>query len=486
MLAPYGGMNTRDGLASLQPFEARRLRNLIPTGNAVTQRKGRVGYSIGATAVGVNTLYTYESVSGTDHLIGIYGDDVYRFDAPTPVKIFDGNYITNDRFIMENYGGRLIGVAQGETPFTYDGTTVAATGFTGVTLTKLANIAKCHNRLWFCETGSADAWYGPLGGITGALVKFQISQIASGGYLMAVAPHSHDGGDGPDDYTAFIMSTGEVIVYSGDPSSTFTKVGNFSMPPPLGRRCWLQIGGQLAILTQMGLVPLTAAISGIAMDAVAIGPFGKISPTIQRAALAYGHLPGWQMVYFNGAVIINCPTSDVTSQQGYYNVLNGTWTILEDLPISCLSVMGDCLYFGGWDDGIVYEYDGILDVDEPIRIESRGSFQGTGSHTAVAAMIRFDMQLNGALTGKFGVDVDYGSKALRVPDEVIATTTTTTPWGSPWGSMWSSSPPEATLLWFSTQGEGRKFAIAIEGSVSAEIFEWFSTELMLEIAPRVV
>jgi hypothetical protein len=477
--APYGGMNTREGLSSLQPYEARRLINLVPEGNAVIGRKGHTAFSTSAIAASVTSLYAYEGQTAL-HLIGIHDGDIWRWDSGAPVKLSDANFTVNPRLIMENYGGRLIGVALGEIPFTYDGTVTAGTGFTGPSsLALLANIAKVRNRLWFCEGGSADVWYGPLGGITGALTAFQLSQVVAGGYCMAIGAYTEDGGAGPDDHTVFVMSTGEVVIYSGDPSTTFTKVGNFRMPPPMGRRCLVSIGGQLAIMTMMGLVPLSAALTGIAMDAMAIGPFGKISPTLKRAVATYGGLPGWQMVYWNGAVIINVPTSPTTSRQAYYNVLTGAWAIFNGLPISAMAVMGPNLYFGHWENGTVYSYSGFSDVGEAIAVESRGAFVASGQRNAVASLMRFDMRCDGAFSGKYGVDVDYRTVPLTVPDETISESVASTPWGSPWGSAWSSGG-ESEPLWFGTEGEGHHFAVAIEGSLLSETFEWYSSDVMFE------
>lgn len=473
-------MNTRDGLAALKPFEARLLRNWIPTGNAVERRKGHSLHSTGQTGA-VTTLYPFNGVAATQ-LIGINAGDIYDFSSATASSIADSDY-TNTRWIMENYGNRLIGVAEGETPFTYDGSSSGATGFSGsgLTLTDLVNIEKVRNRLWFCEDDSADVWYGGLGAITGTLTKFQLSQVVSGGYCMAIGAHSQDAGDGPDDFTVFVMSTGEVVVYSGDPSSTFSKVGNFSMPEPVGRRCLINIGGQLAVLTQMGLVPITAAFQGIAFDALALGPFGKISPSIQEDVRLYSANAGWEMVLWNGAVILNVPTvAATTSRQWYFNALTGTWTQLGDLPISCMAVFSGDLYFGVWGTGgVVHKYTSYLDGTEAINVVSRGAFASAGPRRAIASMMRFDMRIDGLLEGKFGLDVDFGQRTLTTPTETVAESTVSTPWGSAWGSQWSSSA-EYEGLWFSTEGEGRRFAVALEASAQAETLQWYSTDILVE------
>lgn len=482
--APFGGMNTRDGLAMLKPEEARELKNWIPVGNAVEVRKGYNEHSTGGVAGIVATLVPFNGLTASK-LVGINGAstaaDLYDFSGTTAASIANSNYTVN-RWQIENYGNRLIGVNGTDTPFTYDGSTSAATGFSGsgLTIANLVNIKKVRNRLWFCEKDSSDVWYGGLGSITGTLTKFQLSQVISGGTCMAIGAHSSDAGDGADDLTVFVMSTGEVVVYSGDPSSTFTKVGNFAIPPPVGRKCLVNIGGQLAVLTRMGLIPLDAAFRGVAFDMVALGDFGKVAPSIQSDVAAHGTNDGWEMVFHGGYVIINVPIlANTRSRQWLYNVLTGGWTQL-DLPAACFASWAGDLYFGSWTVGTVYKYTGSDDNGASIPASARTSFTpAVGINRVVASMIRFDMIIDGQISGRFGVDADFIAASISIPNVTIAASTGTTPWGSPWGSPWSSSQ-QSTGEWFSTYGEGRRLGIALETSISAETAQWYSTHLMVE------
>lgn len=482
--APFGGMNTRDGLAVLKPEEARYLMNWTPIGNAVEIRKGYTEQSTGGVAGIVATLVPFNGLTSSK-LVGINGAttaaDLYDFSAASAAQIANSNYTVN-RWQIENYGNRLIGVNGTDTPFTYDGSSSGATGFSGsgLTIANLINIRKVRNRLWFCEKSSADVWYGGLGAITGTLTKFQLSQVVSGGTCMAIGAHSSDAGDGADDLTVFVMSTGEVVVYSGDPSSTFAKVGNFTMPPPVGRKCLVSIGGQLAVLTRMGLVPVDAAFRGTAFDVVALGNFGKVSPSIQKDVEQFGGLDGWEMVFHNGLVVINVPTlTNAASRQWVYNVLTGAWTQWS-LPAACLAVWGGNLYFGAWGVGTVWKYSGSGDNGASISTVARTSFTPPeGISRLVASMIRFDMAVDGQVSGRFGIDADFISGTIDIPSVTIAASSTSTPWGSPWGSAWSAST-QSSSEWFGTYGEGRRLSVALEASVLADTAEWYSTQMLVE------
>lgn len=479
--APYGGMNTRDGVATLQPSEARYLENWTPQGNSVTLRDGYRTYSSGAaSSVAVKTLTTYEAPSA-QRLIGANGGQIWDFTNNPAVSVYDGSY-TNDRWQTECYSGYLFGVNGTDQPWVYNGTTATnATGFTGpsLSLTHLVNIKQVRNRLWFCENDSADVWYGNLGAITGSLTKFQLSQISAGGYCMAIGSHSQDSGNGPDDYTSFVMSTGEVILYSGDPSTTFSLVGKYWMPPPVGRQCLVNIGGPLAVLTRAGLIPLQAAVSGLAFDALGLGNYGKLQPTLKEDADLYGANEGWQVVSHNGLIIINVPVSATVSKQRVYNYLNGAWTTWTGHNAASIGELDGELYYGLTTDGVVRHMTGKNDDGAAIATKARLAFvQPNGGIGATASAARFDMQIDGYLIGRFGIDVDYGETDVTgYASQTLASGIGSTPWGSDWGASWSTTR-HYPGKWYATYGEGRSFALVIEASASASRVDWFGSQLM--------
>ncbi len=484
--APWGGMNTRDGGTSLQPNEARRLVNWDCEGNSVVPRKGYTVWSSGASSsIGVKTLASYAGTSA-DYMIGVNGGRVWDFSSATAIELYDGMF-ASDRFQTEMYNDRLIAVNGVDTPWSFDGTTVAAAGFTysGLTASDLVNVRKVRNRLWFCRNDTADVYYGGIEAVTGALSVFQLSQVVGGGYLMAVGAHSQDAGAGPDDYTAFIMSTGEVVLYSGDPSITFTKVGNYYMPPPVGRQCLINIGGPLSVITEIGLVPIQAAVQGQAFNVFSLGTYGKLGPTLTKDASLYKAHEGWHAVYHQGKAIINVPVvDDEESEQRVYNALTGAWTTWRDFPAAAMCVHGSDLYHGSWTDGVVYKRGGFLDNGNNIDVEARCAFVDSPSgRRIIAKAIRFDILLEGSISARYGLDangIEGDISAFPLVD--IASSTATTPWGSPWGSDWSDSSQYPTA-WQSVHGSGQNLAVALEGTVSvATSLLWSDTHLLLKQA----
>lgn len=480
--SPCAGINSRDGVAALKPSEARSLVNWDPDGSVCRPRKGFVSDSAGgASSYAVHTLAAYNGSTGSLR-IGVNGGKIWNFSSAAAIQLYDGMY-ADSRFQTECYNNYLFGVNGTDVPWAFNGTTVGATGFlgSGLTLSNLINVRKVRNRLWFCEKNSADVWYGDIGAITGALTKFQLSQIGSGGYLMAVGAHSQDAGDGPDDYTVFVMSTGEIIVYAGDPSTTFSKVGNYFMPSPVGRQCLVNIGGALAVITTIGLVPVQSAVTGVAFDVFALGNYGKVGPSLKDDVNSYGTLAGWHAVYHEGKVILNVPITSAASKQWVFNALTGAWTTWTGFSAASLCVQGSDLYFGSWTNGVTYKRSGYLDAGALISLSSRGAFISNPSGRRMrASAIRFDMLVEGSITGRYGLDANNVTSDISgLPIVGIASSTASTPWGSPWGSDWSTST-QYSEDWLSVDGDGQQLAVAFDATANVTTLQWPSVHLLIK------
>ena len=88
---------------------------------------------------------------------------------------------------------------------------------------------------------------------------------------------------------------GEIIVYQGtnpsDPTAWAMK-GLWQMGQTFARRCFFKWGGDLLLLTQDGLVPLTAALQSDRLDP-RINLTDKIYYAVSLACSAYVSNFGW-------------------------------------------------------------------------------------------------------------------------------------------------------------------------------------------------
>lgn len=480
--APYGGINLRDDITALQINEARVLNNWRPTSGQLAFRPGKTQHATGMGSGEVKTLAAYVGFS-TQKLIAGAGGAIYDATTAGSAATLDDGF-SEDRWQTALYNNRLFFVNGTDAPQTYDGSSLTATAWTGsgLTITNLINIALVRNRLWFCEKDSADVWYGGIGSITGGLTKFQLSQIAGGGYCMAVASWSRDGGDGADDLTVFVMSTGEIIVYQGDPASTFALIGKYRVPPPVGRQCTFQVGGELVVITQLGLLPVSAAVGGVALDPAAINPWGKVAPGITEDVVLHGGNHGWHGLLHEGEVFVNVPqTEGVLSRQWVLNLRNGSWSTCTGWnPSSFASFAGE-LYFGSQTGGKVFRVFGSSDDGEDIVAQSNGAFifATQSQSNNVFTALRPKMEAQGSVSGLVGVDTDFIVRPLVGESVALFDDPSTTPWGSEWGSPWGIKGA-ARALWYSVHGEGRSVSIRMRAVGQSQDLRWYACDVLFK------
>jgi hypothetical protein len=394
---------------------------------------------------------------------------------------------TQDRWQTALYSDRLFFVNGTDNPQVYNGSTVAGIAWSGSGLTDndLVNIALVRNRLWFCENNQAWVWYGAIGQITAAsaLTKFDLSQIAGGGFCMAAGSWSvTDSGDGADDLTVFVMSTGEIIVYQGDPATTFSLVGKYMGAPPIGRQCLVKVGGELVVITRQGFLPLSAAVrvsAGKALDFSSIDPWGKVAPGVAEDAKTDASNGGWHAILHLGVFYGNVPqTEGSISKQWVMNSRNGSWATYNDWNASSFASLGGDLYFGSQTGGKVMLVGGATDQDEPITVQSSGAFvtprgrQYGNVYTAVRPILSTE----GTVSGLVGVDTDYRIGSLTGNYNTLAETSGGTEWGSAWGSSWGSSQ-FLGASWFLVQGRGSVVSVRMIAESSSPT-EWFSSDVL--------
>lgn len=476
--APYAGLNLRDDVTALKPNEGRVLENWVSKTGNLGLRDGYAEHGTGAGTGEVKTLAAFIGLTSQKMVAGAGGALYDVTTAGSATSLATG--FTNDRWQSTLYNNRLLLVNGTDAPQDFNGSAVAATEWTGsgLTITNLANIATVRNRVWFCETSKADVWYSGIGSITGALTKFQLSQIATGGVCMAVGSWSRDAGDGADDATVFVMSTGEIIIYQGDPATTFTLVGKFAGAPPLGRSCIFKVGGEAVVLTRLGILPISAAIGGVALDLSRIDPWGKIAPGIVRDAGLHGAEAGWHGVLHDGIVYVDVPqVQGALTKQRVLNTRTGSWSDFTGWPAATICSFADTLYVGGW-DGRVLRIGANTDEGASITARASGAFvvpSGTERNNLFTA-VRPKVQTSGGVSGLVGVDTDFVLKGRIGEPVVVSGDVNSTPWGSEWGSPWGAQQ-RADPRWYSITGEGRSVSVRFQVTAQSSDVQWFATDI---------
>lgn len=472
--APMNGLNTRENYTRLQPTEARVLENLLPDEGSCNVRPGYAEHQEVSGATSIPTLMLFKGAT-TQQLIAGAAAELYNVTG-TPSALTSNTY-TSSLWSHDNFNGYLFGVNGTDTPWRYDGSNVAATGFTGPTLTTLNTIQQVRNRLWVTQTNSADVRYGPIGGVTGALTTFQLSQIASGGKCIAVCSWSRDAGDGSDDFTVFVMDTGQVIVYQGDPATSFALVGKYSAPILVEKDATVSVGGERVLMTVSGPIPMTAIIAGVAFSPDALKDWGKIAPTWQADYQRYKANAGFSAHFFNGIVYFNFPTGTNTTKQYVYNTRIPAWTNYTNLPIASMADYQGELYFGSYSDGFVYRHGTGADNGEQIVTLARqgASYPLGGQRSATYNSFRPNIDADGPTQLQFALDVDFRDGDLGMLYDLNTNSSGTT-WGDAWGSPWSS-PTTTRRKWLASRGYGRAVAPVVRTRSTAVNVKWFASDL---------
>ena len=430
--APVGGWNARDSLAAMKPTDAVVLNNWYPRTSYVEIRGGYASHATGMTGNG-KTIAVYNGLTGANQLFCATSSGVYDVTSPGAVGAVE-IAATNGKFQYVNFGDGtnqwLIMVNGVDEALYFDGTTwvsvdgASTPALTGVATTALVHVNIHKSRLYFIQKDTLSFWYLAAGAAGGALTEFRLDGVAQkGGYLMAMATWTVDGGDGPDDRAVFITSEGEIIVYAGNNPSSATSwalVGVYNLGRPLGRRCFTKYGGDLVLLTQNGAFPLAAALQSAAIDYKLALSF-KIEDAFNTAARSYGTIFGWVPIAYptQSALIVNVPQSeDGVHEQYVMNTITKSWCKFTDWNAEDFAVMGAELYFCSG-TAVYKAWTGTVDGANSIIAYGKTAFSYFNSMGVQKKfkMFRPVLAVNGNLTFLTDIDVDFR-------DDIISGTAT--------------------------------------------------------------
>ncbi len=495
--APVGGWNDRDSLALMPPQDAVIQINYFSQPSKVILRAGEVSWATGLGAQ-VQTLMGYKPQSGTSALFGAAGNKFYNVTASGAVgaAVLTGN--TNDKWQKINIttpGGSFLMAVNGADKLRgWDGTVWWKDGdgahdITGLDTSTCTNINLHMKRVWLIQPTTCSAWYLPVNSIAGAALQFPLGTVFyRGGQLTAMASWSLDAGAGIQAFAAFFSDQGEVAIYQGtDPSSatTWSLVGVYWTGSPIGKRCAVQFGRDVLVISQEGLVPLSQALITGRID-TKIAITDKIQNTVSSSITSYGSSFGWQVIQFpqQNMVLLNVPVSVGLQEQYVMNTITGAWARFKGWPANCWELYNDQLYFG--ENGVVRKaWQGTSDHNNPIAGEVLQAFNYFKEETQANTLKEFTLcrpllsvDNNPGIT--FGLNTDFDM---------------TTPTGIPtflasgaglWNTgLWNKAQwggnPAIQKAWQSAFGIGYCAAAHIVSSTNAANIQWSATDYGFKI-----
>jgi hypothetical protein len=447
----------------------------------------------------IKTLPVYNPLTGSNQLFAITEVGIYDVTTPaSPSGLLATRRNGKHQWLMFGDGtyNWLLMFNGVDKPLYYNGTTFtevdhvtspALTGFTANDTTQFISATAFKSRLFFIPKNSLSFWYLPVNVVGGALTEFDLSsQAPRGGYLMAMGTWSRDAGSGPDDFAVFVTSEGEVLVYQGNnPSSSqsWAKVGGFYVGKPLGRRCLMQYGEDLLLITQTGVFPLSASLPTASIDSRMALSY-KIDKAFTDAARVTGDTFGWEAIDYPAqqALIINVPkTEDGIHYQYVMNTLTKAWCRFTNWDAETFAIYNKELYFA---KGSVVYHAWVGNVDNVSYIESyaKQAFSNFGKPGKIKLfkLFRPILAVNGALTYSTDIDVDFQD------DTMIATATATTGgfgiWNqSYWNQAYWGSSPRIIKLWGSVaEWPGMWAAGKLKISTNSRTVQWMASDYVFE------
>lgn len=348
------------------------------------------------------------------------------------------------------------------------GTNVTFAGTPGLTTADLSYVWVNKNRLWFIQKDSLTAWYLDVDQIAGELTAFPLGGVlGKGGALTFGATWSQDVGDGLNALCAFISSEGEAAVYQGsNPSSAsdWGIVGVYQTGKPMGNKAHIQIGGDIAMASDIAFVPLSEALRREYSQLGANSLSAPIEALWPEEVQARSGTP-WNCALWTARqmVVVGLPT--VNEQPASMLVMNsrtGKWARFTNWSSSCLHVFNDRLFIGdtlgrvfeanvtGLDDGVPFTATCVPSFDQ----------MDVPGHKTVS-MVRVVLKCAYPVRERVSVHSDYTVRLPPVPD--ASPVNTSSAWGTAvWGqSTWGSAPTKKVQQhWKNQFGTGEVISAA--------------------------
>jgi len=486
--APVGGWNARDALPAMAPADAVILENWYPATTEVSLRDGYAKHATGITGQ-VETLMAY-SGAATDKLFAIAGGKVYDASSQGAVGAAVLTGLTNSRWGYCNIatsGGNFLSMANGvDAPRNYDGSTWTTPTITGVTATTLRDPILYAQRQFFIGNNSLKVWYLPVQSIAGAAAAVDIAPfMTKGGYIVAHGTWTIDAGNGVNDHYVIMTNKGQIIVYQGtDPTSstTWSMVGVWDIGAPVGRRSLYKYAGDMLIICEDGVVPLSGALqSSRVQPRVAITD--KIQFAISSAVTSYSGNFGWQIMYVPtiNQLWLNVPVQEGQNQQQYVmNTITGAWCNYTGWNANCMEMYNDEPYFGG--DGYV-AHAWYTSADDGNNITALG-LQAFNNFNGAGRLKRFTMsrpifRTDGSPAIYAGINIDFNTDSPTA--SLNFTPSTYSKWDS---ALWDAGTWGGALSilqnWQGLNGVGYYGAPIVKTAASGIQVRWVATDIVIE------
>lgn len=492
--APSGGVNLVDSIDNMEPNNSLELTNIFPTGLGGEVRKGYTSGIATGEGLQINSLSSFPLQSGTTKLVGTAGAKIWEFSTGAAVNITGATPLTDSNCQTYTFGNRFFICNGVDTVQVYDGATTVDSTFSGVTLSTLINVSSHKERLYFVKKNTTQFWYGNSGAIGGsALNSYDVGYfLHRGGYLLFAGAWTAEFGTLYSDVFYTVSSEGEILcyhgTYPGDVTTPWQLVARYVIGKPLGYRSWIRVNDDVWIITEQGIVQLSALFNTDPEDALqTVGR--KVNPAVVDAANSIGFSHLWHGHHYpqGRKVFLTIPQSGSSNLLAVYGQDAKGWCIYQLYNAGdCVSICSSAgkMYFGS-SDGKVYQAEsGYNDNGQAITFMNRGSYSffGTRGNFKTFKDIRPLMKTIRGSTFSLGLDTNFQQTTDSSTISVSAGTFTA--WDSAWDSAWSG---ESEYIYdrYATKGQGHSASIRFSGSIKDAPLELYGFEVRFELGGQV-
>lgn len=495
---PTRGLNYLDNLHSQHPSDAVRMLNFYPSTHDIHIRDGYAEF-LNARDIGNIVRFKGRIMGFDDNGAGVlvlFGEDN---EGDTRLMIVgEQGSIVMDTEIFSHIGAsgayfnrHLIITNGSQIPrvFSFQSQTWSSLSWTAqvraddattplftLNSTMLNRPAVYQSRLWMCENNAPVAYYAGVEEVTGSsdVRKFSLEGVAdSRTRIVAIAPWTRHETDTLAAYLAFILESGEVLVYQGSfPEATdWALSARINMPKPISSDVdtYAEFGGDIVILTEAGLSPLSQWMQGFTRDKIDLSnspssPWGRIRSELQRQVEQFRGLDGWAIFINpkNRSIYINVPVGTDEKEQFVLNPITNAWTRFNSIDADSWAGAGNFAYF--LRGGVVYRHDGLLDDEDEILASYLSSFQEYQTHkNKMVNAVQLHVDVSSRSCISVGVQVDRFVDTPTPSQEVLlGEATDGSLWDeSLWGeARWTTSGEEFND-WLGVYANGNSLAIFV-------------------------
>ena len=493
--APTEGWDAISPLASMDPKRAPIMDNWVPRPGWIELRAGFVPWAWIGSSTPVNTLMVYRAL-GVERLFAAAGSHIFEVTNTgttgtytTPVSGLSDSHWQYVNFTPP-LAATVIQCVNGidrmqmfnGTSWLKEGTDFNITGLpAGLTSAQIINISAQKRRFWYVLTngsgaGSTVCAYMPTDAIQGAIAgSIDLGALwTKGGYLVAIGDWTVDGGAGPQDYTVFLSSRGQVSIYAGtDPTNAaaWALVATFDLSPPISRRCMTRVGSDLGLITLQGIIPLSTALPFDPSADRSVAITARIQNAMADDALDASANFGWQFLTYPSETLafLNVPlVENVQQVQLVMNTLTGAWCRFTGWNANCFEIFNDNLYLGGNDGTINWAYQGSLDLNTSISASVQCAFNyfDDPGRLKRITMVQPLLTASGNITPTISIDEDFALSTQTASISILSG-------GAQWDvgewdvSLWAGGSMTINP-WLSVEAIGHALAVHMSVNVTPQ------------------